>query len=297
MATNKTGQRGYFPMRGWIGLALMLTFWYLNWSLEGLRTHWGFFPLWLGYCLLVDALCFWRKSSSLISRGVGRYVALFVISAPAWWLFELINETTQFWHYSARDQFSDLEYFLFASLSFSTVIPAMFGTSELVGTFRWFQKSLPGPRIGKSRSSLAAMILLGMLMFACIFVFPQFSAAFVWVSIYLMLDPVNYYLGNRTLVWHTGTGNWQEVYILWTASLICGFFWEMWNYCSSPKWYYTVPYVDFWHVFEMPLAGYLGYFPFALELFALYHLVAGLFRAKTADYLQLTPQAKRQKSQ
>jgi hypothetical protein len=32
----------------------------------------------------------------------------------------------------------------------------------------------------------------------------------------------------------------------------------------------------------MPLAGYLGYIPFSLELFALYHLVMGLFRRDKA---------------
>jgi hypothetical protein len=37
-----------------------------------------------------------------------------------------------------------------------------------------------------------------------------------------------------------------------------------------------VPFLNFWHVFEMPLLGYLGYIPFALELFALYHLAIGL---------------------
>jgi hypothetical protein len=35
-------------------------------------------------------------------------------------------------------------------------------------------------------------------------------------------------------------------------------------------------------LFEMPLAGYLGYIPFSLELFTLYHLVTGLFRRDRA---------------
>jgi hypothetical protein len=52
----------------------------------------------------------------------------------------------------------------------------------------------------------------------------------------------------------------------------------MWNFYSYPKWVYRVPFVNFWHIFEMPLLGYLGYLPFALELFALYHLVIGLLK-------------------
>jgi hypothetical protein len=252
-----------------------------------MRTHWGFFPLWLGYSLTVDALVYRRKGSSLLSRSRRGYFSLFIISAPAWWLFEVMNEHTAYWHYSGRDQFTDLEYFFLASLSFSTVIPAVFGTSELMGTFSWVQKLDKGPRIGKSRSSRLALFSTGFVLLLFVFAFPEFSAAFIWMSLYLLLDPVNDQLGKRTLIQHTGRGDWREVIALWGGCLICGLFWEMWNFYSEPKWYYTVPYVDFWYVFEMPLLGYLGYLPFALELFVLYHLV---MNRRWQDYLQLLPE-------
>jgi hypothetical protein len=170
------------------------------------------------------------------------------------------------------------------------VIPAVFGTSELMGTFGWLQRLGKGPRIGKSTASIYLMFFMGLLMFGCVFLFPEYSAAFIWMSLYLMLDPINHWLGHRTLLQHTAVRDWREVLALWTGCLICGFFWEMWNIYSNPKWYYTVPYVDFWYVFEMPLPGYLGYMPFALELFALYHLVMGIFgNSQWQDYLQLLP--------
>ena len=37
----------------------------------------------------------------------------------------------------------------------------------------------------------------------------------------------------------------------------------------SAKWIYHTPGAQFLHVFEMPLLGYGGYVPFALELWAL----------------------------
>ncbi len=58
--------RRRWPPHGWLGLALVGAFWTLNWSLAGLRTHWAFFPLWLGYCLTVDALVVARKSTSML---------------------------------------------------------------------------------------------------------------------------------------------------------------------------------------------------------------------------------------
>jgi len=43
------------------------------------------------------------------------------------------------------------------------------------------------------------------------------------------------------------------------------FFWELWNYRSLAKWVYTVPFVQRWPIFAMPLLGYTGYLPFGLE--------------------------------
>jgi hypothetical protein len=55
--------------------------------------------------------------------------------------------------------------------------------------------------------------------------------------------------------------------------LLCGVYWEAWNFWSLPKWIYHIPHVGFWHVFEMPVMGYSGYLPFGLELFAMTNFV------------------------
>jgi len=108
------------------------------------------------------------------------------------------------------------------------------------------------------------------------------------MSLYLILDPINAWLGHRSILNYTTQADWRPVWALWLASLICGFFWEMWNYYSYPKWFYQVPFVDSWYVFEMPLLGYLGYLPFSLELFAVYHLVVGVSGGnKFRDYVKI----------
>jgi hypothetical protein len=66
-----------------------------------------------------------------------------------------------------------------------------------------------------------------------------------------------------------------------------GFFWEMWNFLSYPKWIYSVGWGDALHVFEMPLLGYGGYLPFSLELFAAYHLVLGVLGRRERGYVQV----------
>ena len=277
-----------FPVRGYVGIVLVAVFWYLNWNLSGLRTHWGFFPLWLGYCLTIDAITYYKKGNSLVSRNLKGYIFLFLVSAPSWWLFELLNKPGNYWFYTARKHFSDLEYFLLASISFSTVIPAVFGTSEWVGTFSKIQNMPAWLKIGSKRYEVVLFFILGVLMLFVVLFLPDYGAPFLWMSVFLIIDPLNVMLGNRSILKETGNGNWKPVITLWAGCLICGFFWEMWNYHSNPKWIYDVPGVNFWHVFEMPAPGYLGYLPFSLELFALYHFITGIFKQnKLTNYLRL----------
>jgi hypothetical protein len=275
--------RGRWPIHGWFGLILIAVFWYLNWSLEGMRTHWGFFPLWLGYCLTVDALVYARKGSSLLTRSPARYVGLFVVSAPGWWLFEVINWRTQNWIYLGREQFTDLEYFVLASLSFSTVMPAVFGTAELVGTFGWLKRLRSGPHIMPTPKNLLVSVVAGLVMLALLLAWPRYFFPFVWLSVFFLIEPLNAMLGARHLMSYTARGDWRPIACLSIGCVVCGFFWEMWNFYSYPRWIYQVPFVDFFHVFEMPILGYGGYIPFALELFALYHLVVRLFGRDTLD--------------
>lgn len=265
---------GQWPLFGWLGLGLIAFFWPLNWLLDGLRTHWGFFPLWLGYILTVEGLTYYRRGRSLLSQHPRAYWTLFAFSAPFWWLFEWFNQRTGYWIYTPVDSFSDFEYAFWCTISFSVVMPAVFSTTELMTTFRWFRQAPPGPRIGRRPRTVAAFFVLGWAMLAVVLLWPAYGAAFLWMGLYFVLDPVNYWRDHPTLLRQTARGDWRLVLSLWAGCLLCGFFWECWNYYSSPKWIYDVPFVDFWHIFEMPLVGYLGYLPFALELYALYALLS-----------------------
>lgn len=277
-----------FPVHGAIGGVLIAVFWPLNWLLEGMRTHWGFFPLWLGFCLLVDALVVKRKGHSLLTRSPLAYAGLFMCSVPSWWLFELINERTRNWVYLSDGSLGPVSYFLLASLSFSTVIPAVFGASEFVGTFRVVRELPTGPRIVPTPAVLRSFLLAGLAALALTLLWPTYFYPFVWLSIFFILEPINFWLGNRTLLTSTAEGDWRPVVSLWAGALACGLFWELWNFYSFPKWTYQVPFVDFLRIFEMPILGYGGYLPFALELYALYHLIVGsISRFRTRPYLEL----------
>lgn len=278
-----------WPIHGWIGLGLVILFWTLNWTLPGLRTQWAFFPLWLGYCLTVDALVFYRKGESMLKRNPWAYIRLFIISALGWWLFELFNLRLMNWFYDGREFFTDMQYAALASLSFCTVMPSVFGTAELIGTLKWIRRLGRGPIISQSLSTLVGFFIAGWIMLALLLIWPKYFFYLVWISVYFIIEPINVVLKNRSLSKYTAEGNWRPIVSLWIGCLICGFFWEMWNFYSYPKWVYQVPLVNFLHVFEMPLLGYSGYIPFSMELFALYHFVAGLFRLEEGrDFIHIS---------
>lgn len=258
---------------GWIGWLLVGVSWPLNWLLPGLRTHVLFFPLWLGYTLIVDALVLRRTGSSLLTRSPRDFGLLFVISAPAWWLFEVINWRTGNWQYLGGELFSNLEYFVLASVSFSTVIPAVLSTAQLMGSFGWIERFARGPRISATPRVCWGLFLSGCAMLGLVLAWPRYFYPLVWASLFCLLEPINVWLGKRSILTRLQYGDWRTVIALCMGTLTCGFFWEMWNYFSYPKWIYHVPFANFWHLFEMPLLGYLGYLPFGLELYVLVHLV------------------------
>jgi hypothetical protein len=274
-----------FPFHGIIGIILIAVFWYLNWGLKGLRTDWAFFPLWLGYCLTVDALTFRKKGDSLLKRNGLNYFLLFVFSIAVWWLFELFNLRMQNWDYVGKEYFTDLQFFILASISFAVVIPAVFGTAEFVRSFLRSDKR--EIKYQPKDSTVKLIFSLGIIFLIAILIFPEYFYYLIWISVFFILDPINIWLGNKNLLIYFTSKNFIPVKALSFGCLICGFFWEMWNYFSYPKWIYHLPFFNFLHVFEMPLLGYIGYIPFSFELFAIYQLLTGIFDKQFDGYLKI----------
>ena len=259
---------------GWVGVILIALAWPLNWMLPGLRTHLLFFPLWLGYALLVDALVLRRCGTSILARSRRDFVLLFACSAPAWWLFEVFNWRTQNWDYLGGGQFGPFTYFLLTTLSFSTVMPAVFETAELVRSATPLRRLSGGPRLNLTRPVLLTMFGMGLAMVALSMALPGHFYPFLWGSVFFLAEPVNAWRGHPSLLGYLARGDWRPAATLALGALVCGLFWEGWNFFSYPKWTYHTPGVEFLHVFEMPLLGFLGYPPFGLELYALAHLIA-----------------------
>jgi hypothetical protein len=262
----------HWPARGWVGAILVAVCWPLNWMLPGGRTAYLFFPLWLGYIFVVDALVWKRLGHSLWSRSRKGFVLLFVVSAPVWWLFELINLRTGNWEYLGSELYGPLRFDLLSTISFSTVIPAVFETAELMRSFGWMQRFASGPRIRATPVTFVGLFVVGLAMLLAMLIWPKIFYPFVWTSLVFIFEPINYWTGRPYFLKQLRDGDWRIVIALSLGALVCGFFWEMWNYYSFPKWTYHIPGLGFLRIFEMPLLGYGGYVPFALELYAIKNL-------------------------
>jgi hypothetical protein len=86
----------------------------------------------------------------------------------------------------------------------------------------------------------------------------------VWVAPPALLISLAALRGEPHSLSGIASGDWRPAISAVLAALLCGFFWETWNFGSYAKWVYAIPYVDTLHVFEMPLLGYAGYLPFGV---------------------------------
>lgn len=260
------------PSRARLGLALVAVAWPANWLLTGTRTHLLFFPLWLGYVLFLDGCIERRDGHSPWTRSRSAFVGLFLVSVPLWWLFEAANEVVGNWEYVGRERFTDLEYAVLASVSFATVVPAVLVSAEWVRGLGWLERLGPGPRFELTRVRAAVLFVLGLGLLALTLRFPRTCYPGLWTAGVFLLEPIVRMRGGRALTRDLARGDWRPWLALWLGGLLCGFFWELWNVRSDPKWIYHIPAsrVDWFpgpKLFEMPIFGYLGYLPFALEVY------------------------------
>ncbi|HEY3885867.1 MAG TPA: hypothetical protein VGL62_11700, partial [Vicinamibacterales bacterium] len=121
-------------------------------------------------------------------------------------------------------------------------------------------------------------VAAGIVMLAAPIVHPSpWLAAPVWLGFIFLLDPVNARHGAESLRGDLAAGRYGRLINLLIGGLVCGFLWECWNYWAHTKWIYTVPVPPHVKLFEMPLAGYLGFPPFAIECVTMYVFVRQAF--------------------
>ena len=274
----------------WLGLAIMIVSEIATLARVEPFWSWNTPIAWTGFIVFADAMVFRARGNSWMRSAPREFVALTLVSIPLWIVFEGYNLVIRNWYYTGLPADFWLRQFGFA-WSFATIWPAIFEGAELVAITRSGRSGGSG---GSGRSSEesellpdrrdlpALSIVTGVLMLASpFFVTPtvaRYLAAPIWLGFILLLDPINARLGAESLTADlTRDGNRDRLVNLLLSGFLCGGLWEFWNYWSRAKWHYTVPIMERYKIFEMPVPGYLGFAAFALECFTMYVFVRRAF--------------------
>jgi len=231
---------------------------------------------WTGYILLIDGIIFKKRGSSWLMTNRREFLFLAILSVPLWAVFEGYNLLIKNWHYINLPE-NVIARYLGYGWAFATISPAIFETAELVGLIVQRRSSIVD-RPASDDGRWMMLIAAGAAMLLWPLVWPSpYLAAPVWLGFIFLLDPINYRLGAESLIGDVRRGHWDRLINLSVSGFICGGLWEFWNYWARAKWIYDVPIMQGWKIFEMPLPGYFGFPPFALECFTMYVFIRRLF--------------------
>jgi hypothetical protein len=270
------------PIWFWIGLffwgsALILLWTKSTWPLWYL--HWSDMPLFWGFVLMLDGWTYVRNGGKSLIRNVPQeIVAIGITSMGGWMLFEYLNFFVEFdWYYPHGNIISQEQFLLYAILISSGLLTAAFEWYSLFQTFPIFQKRFDqGVKIVLSEKIKTIGIILSLLGLIGAGLLPDIFFWALWVTpamlLALVLDKCSVWTPLRSI----GKGNWTPTLIFALTYLCEGLVLECQNYFSGihdgrlvvfteapAYWQYNLPYINDFHLFEMPVVGFLGYLPFS----------------------------------
>ncbi len=265
-----------FPPHGVIGIfILILSEIFLFHKVDPFYS-WFYCFAWWSYILILDALIYYSKGNSLIINRTKEFFLMIPWSVFIWLIFEVANLSLENWYYINLPHLT-LERWLGYAVAYGTVLPGLFETTECLETFGLF-KRVSIKRITLSLGGHLSLIALGLFCLILSIAFPRYFFALIWFGFTFFLEPLLYLYGGRSLLRDLKEGKPRKIYLLLLGGLICGLLWEFWNYWARSKWIYTVPFFEETKGFEMPLLGFLGFPPFAVQAYAMYNFIS-LFRS------------------
>jgi hypothetical protein len=278
-------RNGRLPFHCIIGVGIILATELLLFSgNRWVRTY--FTPLvWTGYIVFIDSLIALRKGQSPLMARRKEFLLLIPISIISWYVFEGVNLLLKNWSYINLPEGTAARWLGYA-WSYATITPAIFVTAELIET-------LIGNRLRNRRPvdfsprTEAIFFYAGFLLFVIVLILPSpYLCPLPWVAVLLWFEGMNDRLRIGSFSEMFRAGDYGLFVSLLLSGALCGILWESWNFWALTKWNYHVPYLPNVKLFEMPLLGYLGFPPFALECFLLYRFIRALTPARrTADAL------------
>jgi hypothetical protein len=244
---------------------------------------WYYLFAWYGVLLAADgahALLAGRAAGGAEGPGprfhlLGRRAYLLTLmawSAVLWLFYELLNFRLQNWYYVFLPEPLPLRW-AGAVAAFATVLPAVMLSEALLNTLgvarttRWRGFSIRDGTLERMRIAGAVMLVL-------VLILPGYFFPLVWGATALLVEPLVYRKApERSLLHDLERGRPGRLLRLLLGGAAIGLLWEIFNAYARTKWIYTVPFFDELKLFEMPVLGFLGFPPFAVECWVLWQML------------------------
>lgn len=227
---------------------------------------WYYLFSWWSYIFFLEGFLYWRSARSALFDTPKRFLIQLPLSVTIWLFFELFNFRLQNWHYIHVPSNLLVRWFGYV-ISFATVLPGLNATAGLVRELKIFPSDQQWTSFAVRTATRRLSLGLGLLLLALPVIWPLFFFPLVWLGFIMLLWSFDWCADPNGLCKDLRSGRPHKLFELLLAGMICGFLWEFWNYWAGAKWVYTVPYVGWLKVFEMPLLGFLGFPPFAVECY------------------------------
>ena len=233
-----------------------------------------YFFAWYPYLLFLDGLLLRFTGKSWLRHRPREFLRLCFWSVTVWLIFEAANLVLKNWAYVGLTSVGWLRWPGYA-LGFATVLPGILLTAQVLMALGAWGGVRGRPRKeGLAWEPFSLLVGTGFLVLPL--TFPRYAFPLIWGAFFFLLDPLVALLGGRSLIARFLQGKRREHLCLLAAGGLCGLWWEAWNSLATAKWVYTLPVLNFWKVFEMPVLGYLGFLPFALEVAVMYNFLKAL---------------------
>jgi len=196
-------------------------------------------------------------------------------SAAIWFFYELWNLRLQNWYYVNLPHNAGVRWSANA-IAFATVLPALFLVATLLRQAGLASSSRSRP-FAVSARLLRNVRITGAVLVVLVLGWPRYFFPLVWGATTLLVEPwVCERAPDRSLLHDLAAGRPGRLFRLLAAGGVVGFLWELLNIGARVKWIYTVPFFEQFKLFEMPLPGFLGFPPFAVECFVLWQALVVL---------------------
>ena len=213
-----------------------------------------------------------RRGEFLLLGRKGFFITVLAWSVVVWLFYELFNFRLQNWYY-INVPGTRLGYWSGTVFAFATVLPAVlvaegiFAGLGVADRIRW-------KRFEVTSALITVMRIAGVMMLALVLIWPRYFFPLVWGATMLLVEPENYKKSrDLSLLGDLEKGEPGRLLRLLLGGALIGFIWELLNINARAKWIYTVPFLEDARFFEMPLPGFFGFPPFAVECFILWQAI------------------------